>query len=262
MNAINYGLSYIKRYISEELLTITFKENSRRVNQIIGLDERIRTKVIQPVIMVDANLVGGITTKIPVNDCNVKTMDTNELIIEVPKTLTGGKSILSALSLVSNHLTPNSYVPGAQSPIESAAVNMMNNIGSADIIQTSRLELIGDNIVIVQAQNLYLTNTVLMVKVENDNKLNNLNPRSYPDFGELCILGTKAYIYNYMRHKIGKGYIYGGHELSTIKEELDSFADADAMYKDFLKTKWRKIAFLNDNIAKDNFIQSMIANTL
>lgn len=262
MNAVVNALREIKLAISPELLQIGFVENFGRTNHIVSLDERIKNSVIRPIVIKDCNLSGGVVVSIPVSQCAYSEMTRAEYIIEVPKSLTANRSINNILSLVSN----TSYITGLPMFNTSSALtqaqHMMDALAAVNIVQTSRLELIGDNVILVQDPSITIFNTTIRAEIEYDEMMSNLHPRYLNHFAELCVLATKRYIYNYLKVKLDQGYIYGGHELGKIADEVDSFSDAADQYKEYLRDTMRKILFMNhsDNMAR--YIQSMLGNTI
>lgn len=262
MNAITKALSEITFQIPSEILNLTFKEHSNRINQILSMDERIMSEVIRPRVLVDCNLVGGIETRVDLNRCKITALSNREFVVEVPKALTNNKNIITALSLVSNVVYSQSMSYADASPFESVANNMMNNLGTENVVQTSRLEIIGDNVVLIQDPNIHLMNGVLRCMVENNTNLENINPRSYLAFSELCVRAVKSYIHNKMLVKLNQGYIYGGHELGVVKETIENYSDAEEMYKEYRNTNWRKIAFINNSDSMSRYVKGMLGNTL
>jgi len=262
MNAITKAISDIKFQIPIEILNLGFVEKSHRVNQIISLDERIMSEIMRPRILIDCNLVGGIETRVDLNRCKITPLDNREFVVEVPKALTNNKNIITALSVVSNVVYSQSMAYADMSPFESVASNMMSNLGTENVVQTSRLELIGDNVVLIQDPNMHFMNGVLRCMVENNTNLENINPRSYLAFSKLCVLGVKSYIRNKMRVKLNQGQIYGGHELGVVKDIIEEYSDAEEMYQEYLNTTWRKISFINDSDAMSRYTKSMLGNTI
>lgn len=262
MNAVVNALKEIKLAISPELLQLGFVENFSRVNHIVSLDERIKNSVIRPIVIKDCNLAGGVIMKIPVSLCYYQEVTRAEWIIEVPKNLTDNRSICNVLSLVSNA----SYITGVPLYNSSAALtqaqHIIDNLDTVNVIQTARLELIGDNVVLIEDPSITIYNTTMRVEVEYDSMMNNLHPRSIPIFSKLCILATKRYIYNYLKVKVDQGYIYGGHELGQILTELDGFSDAADQYEELMENTMRKVLFMNHAENMGRFIQSMMGNTL
>jgi hypothetical protein len=62
---------------------------------------------------------------------------------------------------------------------------------------------------------------------------------------ELIPIRTKP-IYNTYTVQLDIGELRGGQNLGKIKEIIDSYADAEQNYEDYLKEKWAKIAIMND----------------
>ncbi len=262
MNAINYALSIVNRVIPQQILHLAFVENNDLINQVISLDERISSTVIRPRILVDCNLVGGIMTKIPVNKCNIITLQNNEFIIEVPKLLTNNKSIINVLSLVSNVTTGfNGYMQN-DSQLLAAAYKMYNNVGTEPVVQTTRLELIGDNVVLVEDPNINLINGVLRVNIENNTNMENLNPRFYIAFTKLVELGIKSHIYNKLIIPLNQGQIYAGHDLGVIKDIVDGYSDAETMYSEYLTTTFKKVSFMNQSERMERHLLGMLGNSI
>ena len=262
MNAVGYALNRIKLAIPPEILTIAFSEYNAVSKGVVSLDEHIMSNVIRPIVMVDCNVVGGIETTIPLNKCPINFLTNREFIVSIPKELTNGKNIVTLLSLVSNVLYNQATSFTDMSPLQSAGMNMMNNVGTENIVQTSRLELIADNLVLIADPTIHLVDGVLRCMIENMNNMENINPRSFDAFAELCIKATKTWIYNYMVVKLNKGYVYGGHELSVVSDIINGYSDSYNEYREYLNSKWGKIAFINNSVGMDRYVRSMLSNTL
>lgn len=262
MNAIVKAIQDIKFNIPIEVLQVGFVENFDRVNHITSIDDRILNSVIRPRVLVDCNLIGGITVKIDIAKCNVMQLPTREYIIEVPKNLTSNRPIVSCLSLVANHrgLMHNPYMGSNDLLVQST--HMLNSLSTETIIQTARLELIGENTILVSEPHMGLLNATIRVNIAYDDMLNNLHPRSYLGFSTLCRLATKAYIYNNCTVKLDQGYIWAGHELGKIGEIIDSYSDAEEMYQEHLTTIMRKVLFYNDPNNTSRLIATMLGNTI
>ena len=262
MNAINVALNDIRFNIPEHVLYIGFIEGNDSTNHIVSLDERIMTKVIRPRVMRDCNLVGGVPAKIELRGAHVENVGyKNEYIVQIPKTATQGKSILVALELLSNVNYGYNY-PGVNSVSTTATVSKMyNNMAHHNLIQTSRLELIGENTILVADPSVWLYNCVLRVILAYDDNMSTLNVRSYPSFSKACIIATKAYIYNTLKIKLDQGYIYGGHELSTVTEIVNEYSDANTEYEEFVTTILRKVLFMNSVDSKARYVKSLFGNS-
>jgi len=269
MNAISYAQNVLQFSIPTEILNIGFGENSPIINNNISIPERILTSVIRPRVLVDCNLVGGITTKIDTNKCNLTVLSAMEWVIKVPIHLTNGKSIISAQSLVSpvsqnsnHHIGGPNHLGYTNSELLQAGSKLMGNLSMRHVYQTARLEVIGENTIIVYEPSDPIHGAILHCTVENHANLENISPRSYPAFSELCVHAVKSYLYNKLRVKLGQGYIYSGHQLDVVKEIVDSYGDSELAYTEYLRDVWQKVAFMNNTQAFDNLITSMIGNNL
>lgn len=261
MNAIQKALSEIKFNIPAEILNIAFIERSPYINRSISLDERILNSILRPRVFTDINLIGGITVYIPINYDYISTVAPGEHIVKIPKSVTNNRSIVSPLVIVSNigSYNGNMSTPayGRVQDLTQVAGHMLNSIVKDSPIQTARLELIGENTLLVQDPDMFLYNCTLKCVIEHDANMSSIHPRNYLAFSKLCILGTKSYIHNHLKVKLDQGYIYGGHELSTITDIVDNYADAEEMYQEYLHTTFRQIEFMNQPDNMNNFIKGM-----
>ena len=261
MNAISNAVKDLRYTIPYEVLQLAFMEETSLINTAITLEEVITNKVIRPRVLTDCNLVSGINTVIDTNKCGVTTVNALEFIVKVPKELTNGRSIVSVLNLISNdNFNSNSGIGMVDT--QEVFTKMANNLGSVIIAQTTRLELIADNTILVSEPSVYLLNCYLRCVIENDDNMGNLNPRSYIVFSRLVELAVKSYIYNYMVVKMDRAQLYNGHELGSIKDVIDGYSDSESMYREYLREDWRKVAFLNNSLSTENYITSMFGNVI
>lgn len=270
MNAISYALADIYRDINETILNIAFRENAQIVNQRISLDERIMSQVIRPQVLLDTDLVGSQAIFLSLHDCNVKQLDAVTYVIEVPKTLTAQRSIISVETLLCDTTISNAGITSMLgvntnianvSPVVSQGLTMMNNLSLATVVQTSRLEVIGENTILVMDPAISFMDGVLRCRIANADNLANLNPTAYIKFSTLCRHAVKAFIYTKLKLQLDKGYIYGGHELGVINEIVDTYADSRANYEEFLTTVWKKVMYLNNPVNKERLITMALGNT-
>ena len=267
LNALTYSLQYIKQEIPEKLLELGFKDDDNEINAVISLDERIRAQLLRPIILTDMNVVGGVNIKIDITKCGIRQMsDTlNEYIIDVPYTLTDGRTIMSVTSLVSSGYVTSNISNGtlvSGNPVVNALDRVFNAHDTPQVIHTDRLEVLGDNVILVRSANFVITSCWLNCYIENNNNLENINPRSYPAIAEFMTLGVQRYLYNTLKIKFDQGYIHLGHDLSVMTEILDSYADAKTMYKEMLKTIIAKTLFMNDNISMSKYVASMMGSSI
>jgi len=259
MNTIGYALSHINFSIPNEILTLAFKDERDIATKISSIDELITEYVIRKRVIVDSNIVGGIETTVDFSRCTINRLDQLYFIVKVPKELTGGKTIRSVKSLVAmTHYGSMLPMLNTGSSLLNTANIMKASLDSANFIQTSRMELIAENTILIHDPSINLEFGMLHCTVENDADMNNLQEPYKLAFAELCILAVKAYIYNRKVIMLDKGYIYGGYELNAVKEIIDSYSTANEEYMVYLNDKWRKMLFMNSGKNMTDIIKSML----
>lgn len=282
MNALQYAVNMIKHQIPQEVLQVAFNidENASTVN-LTSLDEKILRKCIRNRVMIDANVVGGVELTIPLNQVTPAFFEDTYTVYFIPPELTMNREIISVLGLTSlpfgsgyngnipssggGHAAPYSMSPTINSNY-NAVMNVADRIGDAaaisGIFHNAHTEIVGYNTVAVYSYYRTLAMLGLRVVIENDNNLNNIQPRSYNVLGTLCSLAVKAYIYNKLSIAINNGYLSGGQDLGMFKNIVDSYSQAEEDYQVYLREKWAKVAFMNDNVRHTRQIISMISPDL
>jgi hypothetical protein len=91
--------------------------------------------------------------------------------------------------------------------------------------------------------------------VSHEANFNNLDPMYYAEFAELVFRAVKAYIYNNLIIDLDEGQIRAGASLGRIREIIDSYADADQMYMDYLNVDWKKVGMLADQELKRKILK-------
>lgn len=258
-SALKYALQRIRFSIPEEVLFETFKPTrysfiNGREQAPISIEEQILLQVIRPRVLLDANLVGGLTTYVPLDGIPWELIDRYTQVFNIPKDKTMNRSILSVLSLsYMPFRTLNSYGPGMggldiNSFNEPAVVaqRVGDSVSSVANTSTARVELIAENTVMV-ISNLRLTQGyALRCVLANDEELNNINPASFVEFANLCVWAVKSYIYLKLSFKIDRAFLTGGQELGAMKSYVESIADSEQNYLTFLEEVWGKVAFMNN----------------
>lgn len=261
MNAITKAISEIKFSIPREILDVAFVRYGGWTTAPLTLDERIENKVIRPKVLRDCDLVGGIEMVIDLGDLNPVYNDQFENVFKVPLERTDYKSIVSVLSVTVGMTTANAMGIGygGSSDLMNAAWRSYDSMANSGIAQTARCELIGENTILVKSRSFLAGSMTARVVVANDPNLANITPRSYPAFAKLCILATKAYIYNTLYIPMEQTQLYAGHELGAFKDYVSKFEEAYEEYNEYLKTVWTKVAFMNDDEKHSRFIKQLVS---
>ena len=264
MNALINAIKDVKFNIPKEVLNIAFIEYGIDSinNQIISLDDRILNTVLRPIVLVDCNLVGGIDTDIDLSLTDILRQPDYGYIINIDKNVTGGRSILCAYEIICNVIAGPSYPVSGGSSFNAAGINMYNNLTTHNIIHSSKLEVIGENKILLHDPGIFIVSGAIRVRLENSPNMGNLPPASYPAFSKLCVLAVKAWIYNHTIVKLNQGYIYKGHELTRITSIIEGYESAMEEYNEMLVKKMRKVLFMSQSESRTRFITQLIPNNI
>lgn len=196
-----------------------------------------------------------------VDDFNSAYRYTN--IYRIPKDRTQGRSITSALHVTFSDFTKSlSYGAVAtnhQTTMMSAGNAVMDAMGSIPITSTSRVQLIGENVVMVRDVVMLPPNIFLLCVIENDENMSHLQLKSYRQFAELVVHAVKAYIWNEYIIQMDIGELHGGQSIGRFKEIIDEYKEEDELYRTFLVEKWDRIAFMNDEASFNRLLKSVIS---
>lgn len=227
-----------------------------------SLDEHILNEVVRPRVLVDCNLVGGTEVFIPLDGVPLERGNDYTTVYRIPKDKTQGRSIMSVLNITFSDPTKvSSYgvAAGAHNSIMmQAGQAVMDAMGSMPVTSTAYVQLIGENVVMVRDTVVLPANIYLRCLLENDENMSHLQLKSYRDFSKLVEYAVKAYIYNEYVIPMDMGELYGGQALGRFKEIIDSYADAEELYQDFLRDKWQKISLMNDREQHTRFLRTLL----
>lgn len=275
MNCLIYSLQEVMSSIPYDLLYAAFTiDESPELINTNSLEDKILRKLLRKRVLIDANICGGIEYVVPLNNINPSFTEYFYTVYNVPPELTLNKEIISALNLtvmpgngVFGNGTPESggfFSTGfnAGPPLTNVANRIANSVAPTGILSNAHIEIIGYNTVVIYAHYRVLTNFGLRVLLENDSNLNNIQPRNYKTISKLCILATKAYIYNKLIIHVNSGYLVSGQELGIFKSLVESYSDANQDYETFITEELRAVLFMNDTTRMNRFIGGMIAPDL
>lgn len=265
MSAISKALDEIKFTIPMQVLQVAFQEENYSWRRMpISLDEQILNRILRPRVLVDCNLVGGITVMVPLDGITPSFRDNFSSVYEVPKELTQNRSIVSVLSVGympyanafnSTGMGYGNVSPGSMNEITSAAQRVSDSVSGVPPISNAQVSLIGENTILLRDQYRVTSAYILRCILSNDENMNNISTRSWHAFSKLCQLAVKSFIYNTMLVKIDQAYLQGGQELGAFKSYVETLSDAEEMYQTHLREVWQVTSFINDTYSYDRFIK-------
>lgn len=269
MSALTFALNEIKMRIPIEVLNVAFKTDITDWRQApISLDDRIMNQVIRQRVLTAANVVGGQMAVIPLDGLQVEYLDNYNMIYRVPKERTQNRSIVSVLSVGylpyingygGSSMGFGGLAPSSITEVSNTAMRVMDSVSGIPPISNAQIELLGENTVLIRDQFRTTQAYFLRCILENDENLNNISPRSWPAFADLCELAVKSYIYKTLIIKIDQGFLVGGQELGAMKAYVEECRDSEEQYRTHLKEVWRKVAFMNDQQSHQRHIRLMIS---
>ena len=264
--ALNKLLSEVHYRIPRQILDAVFIDrNIHWRDTPPSIDDQIMALVIRPRVLVDCDLVGGIEAFINLNGVPFQRSDDYTSVYRIPKKLTNNRSINSVLNITfSDPSKISSYgvAAGQQNTMMlQLGSAVMDAHGSIPVTSTAKVQLIGENVVMVRDTVILPANIYLRCILANDENMSHIQLRSYPQFAELGVLAVKAYIYNEYSIQMDIGQLLGGMAIGKFKEIVDSYADSDELYRVFLNEKWRKIALMSDNESFSRILKMIVGGS-
>lgn len=273
MDLITIALDRVKFEIPQEVLRYTFaptrydpSRNGLVRDHSTGAsnDIVIRRKVIEARVLVDMDLCSGVELFIPLmGDVDVERIDNWTYVYRISKELTQGRSITEVYGLafgMGHQLGAVGQVAADRSDVMESSAALMASNQSWQQVQTAHCTLIADNTVMVTNMSRVPGISYLRCLVSHDPNLNNI-PKAYADkFTELVILAVKAHIYNSTIIPLDEGAIRGGASLGRIREIVDSYADSNTMYKEYLRDQWRKAGLMANKDQHRRFMRYAVGS--
>lgn len=273
MNVIAMAVEKIINYeIPKEILEIVFLNPAyQKTKNPSTLPECIITRVIRPRVLVDCNLVAGEYSIVDISGLPIDYVDNYHMMIKIPPNRLQNRKIMSVHSIgylpygsyLGNYLNGvGSGTPYGGSDIPNTAAKAYDAMSDIPIVSNSDIDIYGDNTLIIReclrVSSIYTLRCVL----SNDPDMNNIKSRAILYFTELCLLAVQAEIYRWSLIKMDQNYIYAGVELGSVKNYIDTLADANENYKTYLKTQWQEVAIMSDSQQYRKIIRLQIGTNL
>lgn len=268
MNIIVKAIQDVMYVVPEEILRETFipKHNNWGA-PAVTLEEQIMALVVRPRVIPDASIAKGEHMLIRLGDIQPQFIDDWRCIYEIPARKLLGRKILSVIDIsyspYSGGIGSFGYAYGGVGPmfsqdVSTAVTQMVEASAAIPNVATARVELIGENTILIEDAQRYNTAYQLNCYVTDDNYMSKIDPRNYEYFSTLVEYAVKAHIYRKLKIRMGQAYIQGGSALGEFKEVVDEYADSETNYREFLRSVWSKVAFLENRPRYYRFIRAQI----
>jgi hypothetical protein len=234
-------------------LTIT----GTKKNISLEIDKEIATMCKE-----DFDLVSGEIIDIPLSRC--KCIDMEGKVYVIPPEARRNRDVRDVLSLRTSMGMPQHgsiLYGGSGSPVIDSLANLSNSIGNPYTDGVAQVKLVDSNTFRVTTNTSILaTHNTVAVEIENRDRLANIKKGSYPKFFEIAKAYIESCIYN-DRLRLRKTAIFGGHEISDIEGEIDSFSDSGDKYQEFIDDGTiGKMLIYADEVKLHNFYSQQIKN--
>lgn len=268
MNAIQHALSWVDFEVPREILEKVFMSPTEAYDlyncgEVLNIETKIREKVIEARVMPDINIIGGSKTFLPLDyPVRAEIVDPMTMIYYIPEETTQRRPIIQVFAI---HFGILGYQNGAQmmayreSTIMAETRKVLDSARRPPVAQTSYLNLINHNTVMVRYTYLPTRTAYLSCRLGNDDELLNLRPSIHDLFAELVVLAVKAYCYREMYVKMGQGELAGGQELGVFKDKIYEWSDSVQLYREKLKTFQKVMRCFNDPEGNRSHIRTIMA---
>lgn len=270
MNAIDKALQEIRATIPLPILQRAFINTVEHHQQLsISLDSVIRDQVIAQRVWTDCSLQGAQQLLIPFRELRPSQPDAYSYIYRIPKSMTNGRSIMSVLDVVyyvaqglvaygGSYSMVNSLTTSCEnSPILQAGKALRDVDGNIAQISTANAQVIGENVIFINDNSGLVVAGGAHVMLAHDEQFSNIKPALYPYFGKLCVLATKAWIFNNLEIIIDRNEVWSGMAVGKFKEIVDRYSSAEDMYQEFKETTWTKAQKANDYVTSSRIIRGL-----
>ena len=273
---INYALSYIKRHIPPQILERFFgpqKYQQLRRDPFMpsNIDALIIEKVIYGIVSLDIDTIGSTEAVIPLRGLPIERIDNDKYMVHIPKRLTNGRTITSALAMVfygMENIYPsigatlaggiNSANTSCTNPLLYSASALGNSYKPMPTTQTSNVRIVDGHTLLVEDLMMPTQDSYLRCILSTDREFSTLSKHTWRHFGHLCMLATKMYIYNNHTLDIDMAELVGGQELGKFKEIVEGYADSAEIYVEYLEDTWRKIQYMADEPRYTRMLKGLV----
>ena len=263
MNPIKYALEEIHFRIPEDILNVVFLGLDKQLyDDADSLDYRITKSVLRGIVLRKLNVISMCEVMIPLQHSYVSERN-NRVIITIPKSVTGNKSIIMPLELSSGsgYLNNSNYY--SSNPLSQLANQMFISSAPSNLTTISNLTLIGDNTILVNdyrlQPGLITVGGYIRCILEFDNNFTQMLTRSLDIFGRFCVEACKFYIYNRAYIQLGRSYIESGYDLGPMKDIIDSYSQSEQVMDEMMNNIMPMTLFASDPERMSLLIRDMIS---
>lgn len=263
MNAIQKALDEVQFRLPRPILETVFIKRAKHYRAGgASVTDHILNEVVRPRVLVDCNLSGGTEAFINLNNLHPERTNDYTQVYRIPKEVTQGRSIMSALNITFADPNRSSSYGASATQGSSALLQLGQSVIDAGLpvptSSTAYVQLIAENVVMVRDTAALPGNIFLRCILANDENMSHLQLKSYRHFTKLVELAVKAYVFNEYEILMGQTELYGGMELGVFKERILKWEESEELYQTYLIEKWDKVALMNDRESWTRFMKGVV----
>lgn len=259
---IEYALHKLTMSVPRQILELTFfPASEHRTTDATNLNQRIRERVIDSIVMADMNKLGGVAVPLDIQQSWMKILSPVIALIDVPMNVTQNRPITSALNssfgvnMINNAAIGianqgNQMLTGANRVFNSAKAPPYVGTPDVRVIGTNQLEIRNFVSIPVRIRGL--------VRIQYTKDFNELRNAYHDHFADIVEMAVKAYCYNNMIVPMDRAQLQGGMELGRLSSKIEEWSDIYETYKETLTEKWRRILIMNDPILSNRDIKMKV----
>lgn len=267
MDILAYSLKRIRQSIPREILNLAF--GSRRYNPArqeyyrdnsggTSIDAAINDRVLIGRLATEVNLCSGVEATLDLRGVPREKVDLASWVYRIPDSLTGGRLITAVYGVTfgnrNGFYDRDSYMQGS-SPLLDRTRAVLDSYSPVVDNNTPYVRTLGHNVIIVEDVLASNQEGRLHCQLTHEPNFGNIKPAYYNKFGEMAVLAAKAEIHTSLVIDLDEGQIKAGSALGRIREIVDNYADADTMFHEFLRTRWKVSAIINDDKRYEKIIK-------
>lgn len=238
---VEYLIERCKRTVPDEILTRAFP--STPTMGMYSLDERIYQDVLMNVVYADFNLLGGTEQHVSLDGILPQRTEYS-LIFRIPIEKTGGKRILSALSVDLPHQG------------QSTGGMMGAHYGPMSSM-TTNLRIAGVNTIEVM-ENISYTNLYLRCRLGLEPNFMDWDAKAIESLGQFAELACKMVCYKRLSIAMGDGAFNGGSVNGYLRQHLDEMSDAHERYEELKRSRGRKLSIYRDPMSRRRLTEVIV----
>lgn len=216
--------------------------------QRTSIESGIYNEVIMGMIAPLLDIEGGTTEMIDLTAARIEHLEGGKIAVNVPDSVLGDRRITSVLevypgnmnSLMLNGMAQASGTCGSGGQFGGQISRLVNSVSDRMVTRTfSDITMTGMNSFIIHDCFGFGLSLTAKCIVGYDNHFSVIPEKAWKVFGDLVVLGVKAYIYKHCRRGLREAVQRLGAPLDDLKDEIDGYSDAhrefDILFEDEIK---------------------------